>query len=239
VIDLYQFEISPFCDKVRRILHVKGLPYRTHDISMQAAVTQSSKVNPTGKLPALRDGDRSIGDSTDIALYLESTYPDPALLPSDPRRRALVLALEDWADESLYFYEIYLRFAVGRNAEKWVPVLTAGDSDLVQRAARIVIPRHMKGILAKQGLGRKSYEQVLRDMERHADTMVGLLEEGPWLVGDRLTLADIAVFAQWFCIRGAAEGAKAVAARPVLAAWMDRVDEATAAPSAGARAGVG
>lgn len=227
MIDVYQFEISPYCDKVRRCLNFKGIAFQTHEISMQDAVTKISKVNKIGKLPAITDGDRSIGDSTDIALYLEETHPDPPLLPSDARERALCLALEDWADESLYFYELYLRFAVSRNADKWVPVLTAKDSELVQRASRFVIPRHMKGILAKQGLGRKSYSQVVSDMHRHADTVVGLLEGQPWLVGQRLTLADIAVYAQWFCIGGSIEGAEAIEKRPSLAAWMQRVDEST------------
>lgn len=239
MIELYQFEISPYCDKVRRILHVKGLPYTAHNVSMQAAVTQRTKVNRTGKLPAIRDDGNAVGDSTDIALYLEEKYPQPPLLPQDPQLRAMALILEDWADESLYFYELYLRFTVSRNADKWVPILTANDSDLVQRASRFVIPRHMKGILAKQGLGRKSYAQVVADMERHADTVEDMLDGRDWLVGDKLSLADIAVFAQWFCIRGAVEGEKAVDAHPHLAKWMERVDQATASPQQNEEVSVG
>jgi glutathione S-transferase len=42
-----------------------------------------------------------------------------------------------------------------------------------------------------------------------------------------LSLADIAVFVQFACIRGSDEGARIVAALPRVAAWMDRVDAAT------------
>ena len=31
---LYQYELSPFCDKVRRVLNLKGIAYRTQDISI-------------------------------------------------------------------------------------------------------------------------------------------------------------------------------------------------------------
>ena len=47
-------------------------------------------------------------------------------------------------------------------------------------------------------------------------------------MGDALTLADISVFAQFFCIRGAEEGAAAIEKAPSVVRWMARVDEATA-----------
>ena len=53
------------------------------------------------------------------------------------------------------------------------------------------------------------------------------LEGQDWLVGDALTLADIAVAAQVECIVGAAEGQAAMAKTPAVAAWLARVDRAT------------
>lgn len=232
MVTLYQFEISPFCDKIRRILHVKGVEYTTREISMHDAVTKVRKVNAVGKLPAIEHEGRRLGDSTDIAYYLEERFPEPRLVPSDPRQRGLCHALEDWADESLYFYEMYLRFTLGHNAAKWVPVLCANDSELVSRAARFVIPRHMKAILVKQGLGRKSRKQVLADLRRHFEALDGMLSNGPWLVGDTLTLADIAVFVQFFCICGTKEGAAALADFARVGGWMQRVETATAGPEA-------
>ena len=32
MITLYQFEISPFCDKIRRILNVKHVPYAIEEV---------------------------------------------------------------------------------------------------------------------------------------------------------------------------------------------------------------
>ncbi|MBI5505732.1 MAG: glutathione S-transferase family protein [Deltaproteobacteria bacterium] len=238
MVTLYQFEISPFCDKIRRVMHVKRVEYTTREISMQDAVTKVRKVNPVGKLPAIEHEGRHFGDSTEIAYYLEERFPEPRLIPSDPRQRGLCHALEDWADESLYFYEMYLRFTLGHNAARWVPVLCANDSELVKRAARFVIPRHMKAILVKQGLGRKSRKQVVADMRRHFEALEGMLSGGAWLLGDDLTLADIAVFVQLFCICGAKEGAAALAEFAGVARWMERVDAATAKPDAGRKPAV-
>lgn len=230
MIKLYQFEISPFCDKVRRILHFKGIPYETSEVSLQQAVTQIGKVNSTGKVPAIEDDGVPVTDSTNIAYYLENKVPEPALVPQDPALRGAMHILEDWADESLYFYEMYLRFTVPRNAQRWIPILCANDSELVARAARFVIPRHMQSILDKQGLGLKDKALVLEDLNRHCDAVEHTLS-GDWLVGDSITLADIAVFAQLYCIHGTDEGNQAVEARPRLYEWMRRVDAATAKPT--------
>ncbi len=226
MITLHQFEISPFCDKIRRILHWKQQPYVVREVPLRDAMSVR-KVNPAGKLPCLEHDGRFVADSTDIAYYLEDRFPDPPLVPRDPKLRALCHVFEDWADESLYFYEMRLRFTVDHNTRRNLPLLVAHDPPWMKAAARLVVPRMMRGILGKQGLGRKSLDQIVRDVERHADALSAWLGDGDWLVGDALSLADISVFAELACIRGSEEGAKIVAARPAVERWMARVDRAT------------
>ena len=228
MIRLHQFEISPFCDKIRRVLHAKGQPYEVVEVPL-AQSRAIRKRNPTGKLPFIEIDGAVVADSSDIARELEARFPTPPLLPGDPRERALCHFLEDWADESLYFYEMRLRFTFPHNARRWAPELAAHDGPALRALAPYVIPRMMRSVTASQGIGRKSDAQVVADVERHLDALVDWLGERSWLVGEALSLADIAVFVELFCIRGADEGAKAVKARPTLAAWMARVDRATAA----------
>ena len=85
MIVLHQFEISPFCDKVRRILHVKRIPYEVREVPPSRALTDVRRVNRIGKLPAIEDEGRVIADSTDIAHHLEQRFPDPPLLPKHPQ----------------------------------------------------------------------------------------------------------------------------------------------------------
>lgn len=231
VIVLYQYEVSPFCDKIRRILHWKRQPYRVEEIPPSQTFTRVRKINPAGKLPCIEHEGRLIADSTDVALYIEERFPEPPLLPSDPAGRALCHVLEDWADESLYFYEMRLRFTLPHNAARWTPTLLAHESRLLRPLLALFIPRMMRGVTSSQGVGRRPLEVVLRDVERHADAIGGLLGSRSWLVGDALTLADVSVFAQLACIRGTPEGERIVAARPAVAAWMERVDRATARPA--------
>jgi glutathione S-transferase len=228
MLTLYQFEVSPFCDKARRVLHWKRQPYEVHEVTLWQALTQVRRLNPAGKLPCLEHDGRLIADSSEIALYLEERFPTPPLLPADPRQRALCHVLEDWADESLYFYEMQLRFGTKENAKRWLPVLAAHDAAPFRALSRFILPRVLGAQLRQQGIGRKPIATVLADLERHVRAVASLLDGRDYLVGDALTLADISVFAQLFCIRGASEGAVAIEKEPSVVSWMTRVDEATA-----------
>jgi glutathione S-transferase len=227
LITLYQFPISPFCDKIRRILQYKRVEYSVHNVPMLETPTTLRKKNKAGKVPCIEDAGTIVSDSTDIAHHLEARFPDPPLLPREPKVRALCHILEDWADESLYFYEVFLRFMVPSNAPRWIAELVADDPIPIKLAARWIIPSHMRGVLRGQGLGRKTTEAVCDDLRRELTAIEDYLGDGKFLLGDAISLADIAVFAQLHCIRGTPEGGAIVADRPVVARWMDRVDAKT------------
>ena len=228
MLTLYQFEISPFCDKIRRVMHVKRVPYQTREVGLLEAQLGFRKVNPTGKVPALiADDGSAVCDSTEIAYWLEERYPDPPLVPRDPRERALMHMLEDWADESLYFYEMRLRFGIAHNRARTLPKLLASENAAVKLVAPLIAPRAIKSQTTAQGIGRKSDRQVLTELGRHLDAIAALLAGGDYLVGNRLSLADIAIYAQLFAIADADEGRVAVDARREIVAFMARVDQAT------------
>jgi len=229
MITLHQFQVSPFCDKIRRILHWKGLDYRIQEVPL-ARAPAIRRINPIGKLPCLEHDGTFVADSTDIAHYLEEKFPEPPILPRDPAERALCHVLDDWADESLYFYEMRLRFTLPHNARRWIPELVHADSGILKALAPHVIPGMLRRLTRKQGVGRKSVQQVLEDVRRHVDALADLIGDREWLVGEALSLADLSVFAQIRCIRGAEEGARIIEGRPPVVAWMERVDAATSKP---------
>ena len=226
---LHQFEISPFCDKVRRILHLKGQPYQVRNLNMwQTLRGVPGRLHPAGKLPVLEHRGRRLADSTEIAYYLERLFPDPPLIPTDEGQRARVHFFEDWADESLYFYELHLRLAVAHNARRWVPQLTKNDPFWLRWSAPFLAPRRIAGITRTQGVGRKSPQQIQSDVQRHLQALETCLKAGDWLVGTYLSLADIAVFVQISCIAQTVEGEALLPDFPAVTAWMARVERDSA-----------
>jgi glutathione S-transferase len=231
MVKLYQFEISPFCEKVKRVMNLKKVSYEVVEVPMLAFLRgQAKKVSPANKLPAIEDGDVRLGDSTDIVEYLEDKYPEPHVYPIVPAEVAMCHVLEDWADESLYFYEFHLRFAVPENARRWAPELLKYDPKWFQRLGPRLIPRAAAKATRAQGIGRKSPQTIARDLARHVDAVDGLLGDGKWLVGKSLSIADISVFVMMDCIAGVPEGETALARKKDVRRWMQRVDEATMAP---------
>lgn len=224
---LYQYEISPFCDKVRRVLNLKGVPFEVDNISLaQTAAGRLKKLNPAGKVPVLEMDGEYFCDSTDIIEAIEARHPEPPLVPEDPRDRALVHVLEDWADESLYFYEVYLRFALPQNARHWAAQAAKEDGALMRRLGSVLIPKALSKLAREQGVGRKPATAVLQDLHRHFQSLEQLLE-GNWLVGESITLADIAVYVQCHCIAVTPEGQAALAPFRRVTEWMKRVEAAT------------
>src|SRR5512140_3858000 len=101
--------LSPFVEKVVRALALKRAPYALVDVRGPG---DFRRWNPqTGKMPVLDvDGDRTY-DSTFILRKLDALVPEPALFDADPAIAARQRFLEDWSDESLYWYGMGLRWS--------------------------------------------------------------------------------------------------------------------------------
>lgn len=225
MITLYQFATSPFTEKVRRALNVKGLDFEVHEVA-RAEVPNGkyAHVSSTGKFPAIEDGGESICDSTDIIHHLDARYPETSLSPTDRREAALAHAIEEWADESLYFYEMTMRLAWEHNLEPALDEFAATLPGVPRDHLRALVLDGVGKLTQAQGLGHKSREHVIRDAERHFQTLDAMLAGRDWLVGDALSYADLAVIAQLNALLYAAEAREALSRTQNIEAWMARVD---------------
>jgi glutathione S-transferase len=72
-----------------------GLPFEETFIAMGRPETRSEILNfsPTGKCPALRDGDVIVFESLAIVEYIAESFPDLPIWPRDKRARALARSL--------------------------------------------------------------------------------------------------------------------------------------------------
>jgi glutathione S-transferase len=227
---LHQLEISPFCDKVRRVLAYKGLDYAVRNVPM-ADLGRLKRLSPVGKVPILELDGRVLHDSSDICRALDLHAPAPPLFPQAPEARALVDLLEDWADESLYFFEMTMRFTWPYDRARWVSEILKYDNVLMRRIARPLVPYLTRKQGTAQGLARRSEADILGELKRHARALDALLDGRQFLVGDNLTLADIAVVSQLECVAGSGRGMDVLRGEPALLPWMERVEALTGGPA--------
>lgn len=218
---VHGFDVSPFSDKVRRALRLKGVDYRWSEILVSKAGGRKD-LSPTGKYPVLDHDGRLVRDSSDILTYLDATFPDPSLTPERSRDRALATILEDWADESLYFYDLTMR-AWPHNRDWFARDLLHHESGWKKGLLARLLPGALGKVARTQGLGRKDQATVTADLAMLYDALDALLD-GDWLAGPRISRADLAVRAMVNVLGRTREGAALVNARPALDAWCRRVD---------------
>ena len=227
MITLYQFATSPFTEKVRRAMNYKGLSFDVQEVErMKVPAGEYKHVSPTGKFPALQDGDQTVWDSTDIIHHLEAHHDGASLIPVDPREAALAHAIEEWADESLYFYEMTMRLAWEHNLDAALDEFAAGMPGVPKEALRPRILESVGQLTAAQGIGRKPREQVIADVERSFHALDAMLAGRDWLCGDALSYADLAVIAQVNALLYAQEARAALESTTHIKDWLARVDAA-------------
>lgn len=104
MIKLYDYDGSPYCQRVRVVLAEKKLPYEKIPTDIrkgEARTPEYLKLCPYGQVPVLTDGDVVLYESAIINEYLDEKYPTPALRPSDPARRARMRLSIDFIDQRM------------------------------------------------------------------------------------------------------------------------------------------
>ncbi|WP_414900322.1 glutathione S-transferase family protein [Sphingomonas flavalba] len=165
---LYGASLSPFVRKVLIFGAEKGIAIERKSIGPGDADPDFRRASPFGKIPALVDGDFALADSTAIVAYLEAKYPEPSMTPVDPRDRARVVWLEEFADTILspaglaVFFNMFVAKMVGVK-----PDMAAAD---------------------------KARSETLPPILDYVETV--LPDDGGPLVGGMVTVADIAIACQ-------------------------------------------
>ncbi len=195
---LYGAPVSPFVRKVLVYAACKGLELELVPVGIGDTNPDFVAASPFRKMPGFRDGDFTISDSTAIITYLETSHPEPELIPADAANRARTIWFDEFADT----------------------ILTAAAGPIFFN--RIVAPRFLNqpgDAAAADKAEKEALPPVLDYLER-------TIPASGHLVGDRLTLADIAVASPF--VNAAHAGVAIDEARyPKLVAWLATMHSGT------------
>jgi glutathione S-transferase len=198
--------ISPFVRKVLAFGAEKGLELEHKALGLGSEDPDFRAASPFRKIPGFQDGDFRICDSSAIVHYLDAQYPEPNLIPTEPRARARTVWFDEFGDTivmgcggKMFFNRVVAPRFLGQ----------AGDLAIADKAERDELP------------------PILDYLER-------ILPDSGFLVEDRLTLADIAVaspFANLGHMQVEVDAARwprtrayvdAILGRPSFAGWVER-----------------
>lgn len=204
---VYGSSLSPFVRKVLAYGAEKGLELELRTLGLGSDDPGFLEASPFRKMPAFRDGDFSICDSSAIIHYLEAKYPDPALIPAEPEARARTIWYDEFSDT----------------------ILAACGAKMFFN--RVVAPRFL-GRDGDLAAADKAEQEELPPILDYLERIVP--DAGGFLVGETITLADIAVASPFANLghldvrldearhpRTAAYVA-AILSRPSFAPWVER-----------------
>ncbi|MFC3712006.1 glutathione S-transferase family protein [Sphingoaurantiacus capsulatus] len=206
---LHQYDTSPFSEKVRVCLGIKGLAWRAVD---QPVIMPKPDLLPlTGgyrRIPVMQIGADIWLDSVLIVRELERRFPEPTLFPAGDRGLGAALAL--WTDRTMFQAAVAIIF--GGLGDK-VPEAFIRDREALSGrpfdvvAMKAAVP-HMTAQLAAQ---------VALIAEQLGDGR-------KFLTGAQPGLADASAYYNLWFIRSAFPPAAAgFEADPLIAGWLSRV----------------
>lgn len=190
---LMTIPLSHYCDKVRWALDLCGEPYVEDGHLPMLHWLQSLPAGAGRTVPALvLDDGRVLGDSTDILLELDRRHPHVGLYGQNPAERQDILALEDEFDRHVgpasrrlaYFHLLADRRRtiawLSKGIPTWEARVFAGAFPLFAAMLRRGLAVHPAGAERSLARLRRSFAEVS-----------ARLGSRPYLVGDRLTAADL------------------------------------------------
>lgn len=196
MLELYQFELSQYSEKVRLVLDFKGLDYRTVEVVPGVGQLELLRLAGQTKVPVLKDGDTVIADSTEIALYLDRKYPENPLLPHDPVQRGLCLLMEEWADESIGLKgRVAMVGALNQNPGLRASILPKQIPGIFKNLVSAVPPNLLDFLGSGVGFGGEAVKEAMRGLHQDLEALTLILQHQPYLIADKPTLADLTVAA--------------------------------------------
>jgi glutathione S-transferase len=182
---LLQFSTSHYCRKARLALGYKKIPYQVENLTPGLHILKLKPLTGLSTVPVLlpqKEAEpQAVADSTRIFKYLETYQPDPPLLLPNTTQQTQAWLLEDWLDESIGTATrfVYYNYRAGE-----------GKSIDPSLSSQLVI-----NVVRRQyGITSASVKLAAQRLET-AMNVLSCWQTQPYLVGDRLSVADMAAAA--------------------------------------------
>jgi microsomal prostaglandin-E synthase 2 len=224
-VTLYQFELCPYCHKVKAALEAKGIPFTKVEVNpMNKKELPPLPEGAPRKVPVIQMGGKTIFDSTTIIAHLESIADlGMNLTPKDPELKAKSDLVERWVNDDLSHVLPTVIYGT------WSEAITAAQvvaktsnfgfvqNAVVRAGGSIIMHQVAKRIVKKRGGGTPA---VMLTTE--IDKFEAWLGAQAFICGDQLSVADVAAHGCLTCIE-AFPAFKTIMERPRVSAWYERV----------------
>ena len=195
MLKLYHNDMSTCSQKVRFLLAEKGVEWEGEVLDLRRGdqlQPEFLKFNPKGLVPVLIHDGHIVTESNIILEYLNEVYTEPQMLPADPASRAKARWWMKKLDDGIHLEVAVLSFAIAFRHQ--LIKACGSDEALEKHFAGIRDPyiQEVQRQVVPEGTEAPRFAQAVRQYEKLLFDMNEALAAHPWLVGESLTLADIA-----------------------------------------------
>lgn len=230
MLELYHNDMSVCAQKVRHLLHEKGLEWTSHHMSLRHKEHTDPAylaLNPNGVVPTLVHDGASVVESTIITEYLEDCFCETSFRPADPVLRARMRHWTKQLDDSIHAATAVATISIGIRKQYAEVHGTQEEIDEVLDAVPNPKWRALKRQLIERGMAHPGLPDALIRLDRMLEDMQQALSRGQWLVGDTMSLADIGFYPYVLRLDHLALGTL-IQNRPALAEWYRRMSARSA-----------
>jgi len=219
---LYNAPQSTCSQRVRFVLNAKGLAFDEVKLNLldgDQLKPDYLKLNPNGVVPTLDHDGQIVIDSTVIAEYLDEVEPAASFTPENPVWRARMRALMHFIDEMPAAAVRVPTFNLA-----FLPRFQKmSREDFVAMAESKPLRREFMLTMGQTGFPQAEMDAALGRLRRAYERMDAEIAAsgGPWLLGERITLADVAVMPA--LVRMHDLGMPDWQDLPRVAAWFDNI----------------
>jgi microsomal prostaglandin-E synthase 2 len=224
-VTLYQFELCPFCHKVKAAMEAKGIAFTK--VEVNPINKKELPPLPEGaprKVPVIQVGGKTVFDSTTIVAFLEAQQTGGrSLTPTDPALREKCDLVEKWVNDDLCQVLPTVIYGTWGEAIKAAQVVAKTSNfgvvqnAMVRAGGSLIMHQVAKRIVKKRG-GSSPAAMLSAEM----DKFEAWLGDQDFVCGDELSVADVAAHGGMTCIEEF-PAFKTIMARPRVFAWFERV----------------
>jgi len=196
MLTLYHFWSSTCSRKVRITLAEKGIDWVSHHVDIVTKLENLEpnyvKLNPNGVVPTLDHDGKIVIESNIIIEYLDDTFPQVALKPNDPYKRAIMRLWLELAE-----LRIHKNVNIVSYNKRHVPRMDKLFSKDEQREILMRFPDPEKRMIMlkrlEYGVSEEDELYAIQQLNNIMEKIEITLADNEWLAGDKFSLADIAV----------------------------------------------
>lgn len=221
---LYAVPMSYFSAKVRPVLRYKKIPHV--EIWADTQVIREEIYPKTGVrfIPVIEtDTGEVLQDTPRMIERIETLHPFPEVLPADPALRMVAEVIQDFCDDALVLPAMHYRWSF-MEQRQWI----IDDWTGVFGASALRFVGQMSGALPFLGITERTIPAIEEFYHRLLDLLDTHLKEHRFLLGDSLTLADLALIGPLYphLSRDPVPGRIMRERSPRVMAWVHEVNDA-------------